>query len=705
VSQSIGNYQVIRELGEGHYGKVFLAVGEVPARGPIPPRRRVVAIKKLREDAEPEALSLLLQEFALLDQVKHRGVVRVFEYIQDENAVVMEYIHGVSLQKVLDELERAREQVFTEAVIEIGCEISDALYQAFTTPGDNGDPLQLVHRDIKPANIMLTPQGEVKVLDFGLARVDNADFAKDNSERIRGTPIYMAPEQARGEAVGHPTDLFALGLILYELLMKQPAYRVPMDAPDPVAAIFRAIEQGDVHQQCGELERRLPALGPIVSKLLQSRPQDRFRDGQDVLVDLRGQLYRDRGAYLKEFCDFFFGSIHTISPAPTVDDFSNLGPTISSNTRKRQSIEERLRASMAMDSKAKKTLENAAGRPSSAANSGPKAGDFKPMGRGPVTDLGPKVKKIGERRPDETGMLVMESMSGGDEREVASDPNSTEFWAIPTPKAERAKPAGPPPPSPGGGGPPPPPPGGGPPPPPPGGIGGPPPPIYQSGGGAPPPGPVGPAIQGPVASSTAPASNTPFKASTSAGGLNPDEQRVQSNRVYAIVFGMFGLVCLAVLALVFIGIGDDDSSQNAVTETTTLPPPRTVRERPNLDDTGMKAPPPVRKPKRSPRQGGRTGGGTGGGSGGGKTKAPRVGGGTVIIKINDSTQASGVELICTAGSYRKRNSFIGGVATFGGVPGGVCTLYFKGGIPAKFSPVTRGRSYNCSIIGTTAVCK
>ena len=166
MTKSIGNYQVIRQLGEGHYGTVYLAVGEVPARGPKPPRRRIVAIKTLREDADEEAMALLTQEFALLEQVKHRGIVRVFEYLYDENAVVMEYIHGVSLQDLLDALNHKNEQIFTEAVIEIGIEVADALYQAFTTPGDNGNPLQLVHRDLKPANIMLTPQGEVKVLDL-----------------------------------------------------------------------------------------------------------------------------------------------------------------------------------------------------------------------------------------------------------------------------------------------------------------------------------------------------------------------------------------------------------------------------------------------------------------------------------------------------------------------------------------------------------
>lgn len=694
LAQTIGNYQIIRELGEGHYGTVYLAVGEVPARGPKPPRRRMVAIKKLREDADSDAVSLLLQEFALLDQVKHRGIVRVFEYIEESNAVVMEYIHGVSLRKVLDDLGRANEQVFTEAVIEIGCEVSDALYQAFTTPGDNGDPLQLVHRDLKPANIMLTPQGEVKVLDFGLARVDNADFAKDNTDRIRGTPIYMAPEQARGEAVSHTTDLFAMGLILYELLMKQAAYQVSMDAPDPVDAVFQAIESGDVQAPCAEIERRLPGLGPIVTRLLQSRPQDRFQNGQDCLVSLRGQVYRDRGAYLTEFCDFFFGTICHIGDAPTVDSFSGLGPA--PRSRKRQSIEERLRASMALDAHAKKTLANVGvdvgSTPSVPKAPGPRAEPFsasmeRAKGERPVK-APPTSKVIGERRPDETGMLTMESLSDtADSREVSGDPNATEFWAIPTPKAERAQPSAPPPPV-GGMAPPPMPSAGGPPPPP---GGGPPRPVAQAGA------PVAPAIRGPVASPSGPASATPFKASTNAGGVNPEEQRVQSNRVYAIVFGMFGLVCMAVLILLFVGIGGDEEASTkseVVAQVSSKSKPAK-----NIDTGGPVKPPPVTRRASRPSPA------PGPAAARPRTSAPSAGRGSVIVKLPDSAQSSGVELVCASGAYRLRKSFAGGVASFSGVPGGSCTLYFKGGIPAKFTPVTAGRSYTCNIIGTTAVCK
>ena len=704
MTQSIGNYQIIRELGEGRYGKVFLAVGEVPARGPKPARKRIVAIKTLREDAEPDALSLLLQEFALLDQVKHRSVVRVFEYLEEANAVVMEYIHGVSLQTVLDQLTRAREQVFTESVIEIGCEIADALYQAFTTPGDNGDPLCLVHRDLKPANVMLTPQGEVKVLDFGLARVENDDFATDRSDKIRGTPIYMAPEQARGEEVSHPTDLFALGLILYELLMKQPAYRVSMDAPDPVAAVFAAIEQGDVHKQCGELERRLPGLGPIVSRLLQSRPPDRFQNGQDVLVALRGQLYRDRGAYLAEFCDFFFGSIHGIEPAPTVDDFADLGPAVSApGSTKRKSIEERLRESMALDAKAKQAMGVQTGAEAGSDAQG--AERFRPSARHRADAARPsKVKKEGERRPDETGMLSMETLAESlDQSGPEVDGSSTEFWALPAAGSDRQQ-SMPPPPVPGARTTaPPPPPGGAIQPPPPPSTG----PVARA-SGAEAPIPPPPRMSGNVAVDPGAGPRTPFRAEQAVAKAKAqvgvhNENRVQSNRVYAIVFGMFAFCSVAVMLLLFVDWGGEETPPVAQAKTATSTPSDGKRDREpaSREDTGFTPPPqPVRRrsatssSSRSSRPAAST-----------APTGPKVGGGSVMVKLTDASQARAVELICGAGSYRKRQSFTAGVTKFGGVPGGQCTLYFKGGIPAKFTPVSRGRSYSCSIIGQTAVCK
>jgi serine/threonine protein kinase len=706
LATSIRQYEIIRELGAGHFGTVYLAVGEVPGRGPRPATRRLVAIKKLHDSANGEAAQLMRQEFALLDQVKHRSIVRVFEYLEDENAVVMEYIHGVSLREILDALEAAREQVFTESAVEIGCEISDALYQAYTTPGDNGEPLLLVHRDVKPANVMLTPGGEVKILDFGLARVDNKEFASDDPERIKGTPIYMAPEQARGEKLDHRTDLFSLGLILYELLMNRAAYRISADAADPMRVIFDAIEAGDLEGQCQELEGKLPGLGPILARLLQARPADRFQNGQDLLVELRGQLYRDRGTYLEEFCAFFFGTIKDIGSAPSLTD---LPATISAQSRGgRKSIEERLRASMAMEARAKTAATQPAPTPIVPAPSEPKT---------------PRLKTIGERHPAETGMLQMVPLSEDDDlKDASKDPSATQFFAIPAPKADRARgTAGPPVPPMGGPpamGAPPPPPGrmgappsppaiGGPPPPP--SFGGPPPPPAF---GGPPPIAAGPpaiGLGGAVAGSSVSAQSSvssPFSTGGGVGAPPSADQRVQSNRVYAIVIGMFFLVCSAIIITVLVG-GGDEADQAKTSKTTTVLPTttstpgfakssakdtgfqaakKTVRSSSRRDKSREQGRDKAREPKKS-----------------GAPKASSAGKGKVRITIRDAQMATKAELRCPG--YRKRSSFKGRVASFAGVPGGACEVHFFGPVPARARGVKSGDSLTCSLIGATAQCR
>ena len=819
MARYIGDYEVLSELGSGHFGTVYLAVGETPARGRNPAKRRQVAVKKLKDSTDIRSVDLLLQEFALLDQVKHRGIVRVFEFLEDENAVVMEHIHGVTLRQVLEELAKAREQVFTEAAIEIGCELADALYQAYTTPGDNGEPLQLVHRDLKPANVMLTPQGEVKILDFGLARVDNADFAKDDKSRVKGTPIYMAPEQARGEEIDHRTDLFALGLILYELLMNEPAYRISKSARDPVAEVFCAIESGELTRQCGELEARLPAHGPIVTRLLQRRPEDRYQTGHDLLVDLRRQLYRDRGSYLKEFCEFFFGSVCDIGEPPKVDEVA--GSSRSTGRGRRLSIEERLRQSMAREAQARTAADGGpretaptpptpsratagratptAGRPTapaapaapgrapaaprgtrpppppaeparpslappgvpmSASNSdGPGRRPVRPPVGGGASRAEPfrppsgsggglPLKQVGQRSPDETGMLEMVPLSANqDATDAGADPSATAFFAIPAPKADRSRPGGagagtpmpspmsgpggmappgPPPAAGGGFGAPPPPPGGGfgaPPPPPGGGFGGPPPaygaapvPNYGAPTGMPgtmAPPPVQPAIQGPVAGYGGQgAAPTPFQVAGPVAGAPPADadQRVQSTRLYAILFACFVLLSIAIVAAVWLRPGKDDGEQVASATPSTAPATPAVvegvsRKKRQNADTGVAAPPPLQAVHTpSPRT-------SGGGSSTPTPTAPKAPAappstpGAITVKLGDPSTFTSVTVLCPDGT-RAKGTFAGGSATVAGVPNGQsCSLHFNGGIsPGRFNGASAGSTLTCSMVGSGMVC-
>ena len=703
MARTIRNYELIRELGSGHFGTVYAAVGEVPGRGLSQGKRRLVALKELNERARSGDRKQLVHEFNLLDEVKHRGVVRVFEYLQEEEVVVMEYVHGVTLRKMLDECKAAREQVFTEAAVELICELADALYQAFTTPSDNGEPLNLVHRDLKPENIMVTPSGEVKILDFGLARVDNTEYVRERSDRIKGTPIYMAPEQARGEEVSHHSDLFSLGLIAYEVFLNQPAYTVSENGT--LNEVFDMIESGSVLDQRRELETKLPGIGPVIAKLLQPNPAQRYRTGQDLLVDLRRQLYRDRGSHLEEFCEFFFGSIHQLPDPPEIEA-SSLEPLVSSSGR-RMTMEERLKASMARDNRAREEAEDPSWQKEKKAPAGRRARRAKgaePSSKAPEPTTPPSPLSSGApvseaQSPD--GMLQMVSLSNdfgpGDDAPAAS---ATAFFALPAPKDKApAAPPGASPVAPGSVAPTP-------------VVAG---PVAQ--------GPVaqGPIAQGPaaqgqqadqVASYPAGQSATPFQVSGDTPPPPADHgARTQSNRVYAILLAMFFLVGVAVFVAVWFrpGMGDSDALADIASEQNTGEAQTIGSTKPDDGADGkdtaepsVEEDPRVSKPKpavvRKPTTNTQSSG-----SSGSRPSSPGVGSGTIRISIIGGA-AVYMEVTCPS-SYRKRAYFSAGSASVTGVPPGEqCTAFFKGGAPSNF-PVRGGQSLRCTLTDTTANCQ
>ena len=465
----IGQYDIIRELGSGQFGTVYLGVGEVPIHQG---RRRVqkkVAVKVLRDPGNPSAQASLAREFQLMDQVRHRSLCRFYEYLDKEAAVVMEWIQGVDLRKVLDEMENRNERVSVEAIVAIGCELADCLFQSFATPSKDGTSLNLVHRDMKPENIMITPDGEVKILDFGLARVRNPGKPRDRM--VMGTPLYMAPEQAMGRLVDHRTDLFAVGLILYELLMGEPAYEINDSVSDPEAEVMGRIETGNLAPEIQRVQGRYPTIGPIIGRCLQPNPRSRYGDGHELMVELRGQIPRERGVYLKQFCDYFFSMIHPVLPDDTIGDDSERADQ--SAVRDRQPTERR--TEQMSDPKrpprpsAKPPRPGGGGgprRPSAAAPSsagrpppGPRSSrptgprqSRQPSGGGPAPRRAsaptppPQKKKprfgLGEssaRSPNQTGMLQMVPLTDDDEEDEAVPSSATQFFAIPKSRTKKKK--------------------------------------------------------------------------------------------------------------------------------------------------------------------------------------------------------------------------------------------------------------------------
>jgi serine/threonine protein kinase len=722
----IGDYEILRELGTGHFGTVFLARGEPPGRTQ---KKRLVAVKQLRDPANSDARATLVQEFELLAQVHHRSVCKVYEYLADEQAVVMEVVHGVTLRDVVDRCNEARAPVLTEAALEIASELADCLYQAWATPGRSGEPLQLVHRDLKPENVMLTPEGEVKILDFGLAAAHRGRVADRGA---KGTVLYMAPEQARGEGVDHRTDLFAVGLILHELLTGAPVYDVEGTTDSSLDALLRRIEGAQVSDAVTRLEARIPGAGRVVARCLRPEPRQRYENGHELLLDLRRHLVRDRGAYLREFCDYFFGTLVRLDPLDP--DAASARPS------SRRGSEPRRGEPMSNDKKPPRPgappqrPAPAAGPPRPGGPPRP-AAPAVPPGRPPTPPGGVSMRptpapaappsrppapapsspsippsKAGAKRPDATGMLPMVPIAGDEEAAAAAEgsggKSATQFFAIPGAKKPAAPPAAP------------------------GTTSGPPsaaPPIAMSGnvpiaspgrgpgmgpgafGGG---GPVG--IQGPIASGPVAQSMSPFQVGDAPEPPPGDaENRSRSMRIYVIIFALlamvFSVAAVAVIALVFLLTQEPaEPTEDPPDDIAKVEPRTPPRTKAGGRDTAAPPPPmpvapvPAYRPRPAPVPGAAPS------SGPAPTPRPSSSsaGGNVGVTIPaDARYPGGVEITCPNG-FRARGAFSGQTATVPGVPSESCTLFFKGGSPAQFRPVSGGRNYRCTFPAPgTAACE
>lgn len=232
--------ELLGTLGRGGFGTVYLA--NLHGRDGFVRR---VAVKVLKDglEREPQILARQRDEARLLGRLAHDHIVQVLDLTElaGRPAVVMEYVEGVDLSV----LQGNGERVPTRVALQIVAAAASALDAAWTAPDPStGQPLHVIHRDIKPPNLFLTPGGGVKVLDFGIAR---ADFDREGHTTAisYGTPRYMAPEQWLQEPFGAPVDVYALGVVLAELLTGRPWERPPLVRPgfeNHVGALVAAID-------------------------------------------------------------------------------------------------------------------------------------------------------------------------------------------------------------------------------------------------------------------------------------------------------------------------------------------------------------------------------------------------------------------------------------------------------------------------------
>jgi serine/threonine-protein kinase len=260
--EQIGKYRVVRVVGEGGMGRVY------EATDPVINRR--VAIKTISKSVlqDTDTRARFLREAQAAGRLSHANLITIYDVGENEGLpfIVMEYLEGEELGHAI-----AKKQLTLDAKLRLMIDVCQGLAYAHSKG--------LIHRDIKPANIFLTTDQQVKILDFGLARGAISEITQTG--RVVGTPSYMAPEQVRGDRVDHRADIFACGVVMYELISGQK----PFKGESVPATIFQVLERQP--EPLDNLVPNLPpALSQIVVRAIAKDPAARYQSIDELLVEL-----------------------------------------------------------------------------------------------------------------------------------------------------------------------------------------------------------------------------------------------------------------------------------------------------------------------------------------------------------------------------------------------------------------------------------
>ncbi len=258
----IPGYRLLRRLGQGGLSRAFLAEYE-PTGAP-----RVLKVLNI-SDGGFELLQRFLQEYDLISQIRHPNVAEIFGRGQtDTHAyIVMEYFPGGDLRQ------RMREQLPPRVVLDYVRQVAEALMEVHARG--------IVHRDLKPDTLMLREDGTLVLADFGIAKNVLSAVSHTRHGEGLGTPYYMSPEQALGKKVDHRSDLYSLGVMLYEMLTGERPF-VGEDAPQ--------VAQNHIHAPVPFLPESLSEFQGLIDKLLAKLPEDRFRNAEQALDAIRGHI-------------------------------------------------------------------------------------------------------------------------------------------------------------------------------------------------------------------------------------------------------------------------------------------------------------------------------------------------------------------------------------------------------------------------------
>lgn len=287
LPRSLGRYTLFDRIGKGGMAEIFLARTTTELGG-----SRLVVVKQILPHLAdvPGFADLLVAEAKLAARLNHANVVQILDLGRQDDVlyIAMQYVEGFDLNELLRRCARTKTPVPVEYALLIVIEMLRALDYAHRRTTDDGKPLDIVHRDISPSNVLISFEGEVKLCDFGIARANDLAEALPE-DAIKGKAGYMSPEHARGEQVDGRADLFAAGIVLWELLAGRRMYKAGAGAGPTLLDLAR---EANIPELPPRGLRNEDELFGIVHKALARDRDERYPTAQAMLRDLEAYVAR-----------------------------------------------------------------------------------------------------------------------------------------------------------------------------------------------------------------------------------------------------------------------------------------------------------------------------------------------------------------------------------------------------------------------------
>ena len=297
IGRRLGRYTCVERLGAGGMAVLYLA-RRTGAKG----FTKLFALKRIKPQfaSDPDFTRMFMREAKLCASLDHPNIAQVIDFGQDgqEHFLVMEYVHGPDLRRLLRKSVGGR--VPLPCAIAILTRVCAALHYAHEKTDADGVPLGLVHRDVSPTNVLLSVDGAVKLTDFGIAKAFGSEASGTRSGMLVGKPGYMSPEQVRTQPLDRRSDVFCLGILLYELTTGHRCF-----FGENVFAILNATQKASIVAPSKRDPEYPSALERIVVKALKADPSERFASARELQVALEelalDQRMRTSDAVLAEY--------------------------------------------------------------------------------------------------------------------------------------------------------------------------------------------------------------------------------------------------------------------------------------------------------------------------------------------------------------------------------------------------------------------